>query len=95
MGKKILSSKFSLGKDDKDANLKLVNSLMIDAKRRCVVVQYGDKKHLLLLGPNNDILISTGDVNAGMGDKTIYKDNVSAPVAETNLPSFSKMVNRG
>ncbi len=39
--------------------LQIVDSLLIDPRRRLVLVRKDQTEHLLLLGPNNDIAVET------------------------------------
>ena len=39
--------------------LQLVESLMLDVRRRLVIVRCDDKEHLLLLGQNQDIVVES------------------------------------
>jgi len=39
--------------------LQIVETLMLDTRRRCVLVRCDDHEHLLLLGGQNDIVIET------------------------------------
>jgi len=39
--------------------LKIVESLPLDARRRCVIVKCDKREHLLLLGGQNDIVIES------------------------------------
>ncbi len=39
--------------------LKVVESLILDTRRRCVIVRCDEREHLLLLGHQNDIVVET------------------------------------
>jgi len=43
--------------------LSLTGQFSLDARRRLVLVRRDDREHLLLLGPNNDVLIESGIVS--------------------------------
>lgn len=40
--------------------LAITGQISLDTRRRLVLVQRDDREHLLLLGPNNDLLIESG-----------------------------------
>lgn len=40
--------------------LQILSSIAIDARRRLVLVKCDRQEHLLLLGPNNDLVLPTG-----------------------------------
>lgn len=44
------------------ADLKCTSSMALDARRRVVVVEREGMEYLLLLGPNNDILLSQSPI---------------------------------
>jgi flagellar protein FliO/FliZ len=48
--------------------LKITESLMIDPRRRLVVVRFDDREHLLLLSPAGDRAISEVAAKAGPGE---------------------------
>lgn len=62
-GLKHLSSKgfvLSVGcRRGRHRRLMVVESLPLDARRRCVIVRCDDREHLLLLGGQNDIVVET------------------------------------
>lgn len=39
--------------------IQVMESLMIDAQRKCVILRCDDREHLLLLGPTQDIVVAT------------------------------------
>jgi len=39
--------------------LQIVETLILDTRRRCVIVRCDDREHLLLLGGQNDIVVET------------------------------------
>lgn len=43
------------------AEIACVETLYLDPKRRLVIVKRGPRKHLLLLGPNSEILVESYD----------------------------------
>lgn len=43
------------------AEIQCVETLSLDPKRRLVIVRRGPRKHLLLLGPNTELLVETYD----------------------------------
>lgn len=45
----------------KKKNLAIVEILPLDTKRRLVLVKNGNKKHLLLLGINGDVVVESYD----------------------------------
>lgn len=45
-----------------DGRLGIVSSLMIDPRRRLVLIRRDNKEHLLLLGANQDLVIESGNV---------------------------------
>lgn len=47
------------GRRGRDRRLAVVESLPLDARRRCVIVRCDDREHLLLLGGQNDIVLET------------------------------------
>lgn len=51
-----------------DGRLKLLASLPLDARRRVVVVKCDDQEHTLLLGPQNDLLLSSRPSPTPNGD---------------------------
>ena len=44
-----------------EKTLKIVEILPLDGKRRLVSVKHGAKKHLLLIGGMNDVVVESGD----------------------------------
>jgi len=44
-----------------DARLEVKSSLLIDPRRRLVLVRCDQREHLLLLGPTQDLLIESAD----------------------------------
>ncbi len=44
-------------KEKRARRLKIVESLLLDTKHRCVIVRCDEREHLLLLGDQNDIVI--------------------------------------
>lgn len=46
------------GMSNPSRRLRVVESLAIDVRRRLVIVRCDDKEHLLLLGTNNDLVIT-------------------------------------
>lgn len=61
----------------KDRRLGLVESLMLDARRRLVIVRRDDKEYLLLLSPTGETLVD-GNIDAA----------VAAPETEVTAPPF-------
>lgn len=45
-----------------ERRLKLVESLMLDPRRRLVIVRWDGREHLLLLGPGGDRIVGEGAV---------------------------------
>ena len=45
-----------------DRSLGILESLSIDARHRLVLVRRGERKHLLLIGPNHSLLVEDGIV---------------------------------
>lgn len=43
-----------LAKAPAERRIKIVESLMLDPRRRLVLVRFGEREHLLLLGPGGD-----------------------------------------
>ena len=43
-----------------DRRLSVVESLLIDARRRIVIVRRDDKEHLILISPTGDTLVESG-----------------------------------
>lgn len=43
-----------------ERRLKLVESLMLDPRRRLVIVRWDGREHLLLLGPGGDRIVGEG-----------------------------------
>ena len=41
----------------KDRRIKIIESQMLDTRRRVVLLQHDDTEHLVLLGPNNDVVL--------------------------------------
>jgi len=50
-----------------DPRLKVAGSVMLDARRRAVILRFDGKEHLILLGANGETVIETRD--AGSGDE--------------------------
>lgn len=50
------------------AEIACVETLYLDPKRRLVIVRRGARKHLLLLGPNSELLVESYDAAA---DETV------------------------
>jgi flagellar protein FliO/FliZ len=46
----------------RDRNLGVLESLPIDARHRLVLVRHGERKHLLLIGPNHSLVVEDGAV---------------------------------
>jgi flagellar biogenesis protein FliO len=46
-------------KGSPERRMKVVESLALDARRRCVIVRCDEREHLLLLGNQDDIVIET------------------------------------
>tara|TARA_B100001179_G_scaffold208104_1_gene173089 strand:- start:11 stop:301 length:291 start_codon:yes stop_codon:yes gene_type:complete len=46
-----------------EPRLKIVERLMLDPKRRLVVVRFDNREHLILSGPTQDVLIESYDVS--------------------------------
>ncbi|MFA4993692.1 MAG: flagellar biosynthetic protein FliO [Bdellovibrionales bacterium] len=44
-------------KEKRARRLKVVESLLLDTKHRCVIVRCDEREHLLLLGDQNDIVV--------------------------------------
>ena len=64
--------------------LAVSGQLSIDARRRLVLVKRDDREHLILLGPNNDLLIEN-DIDAVQGEfGTALRAAGSVP--QTNKP---------
>ena len=74
--------------------LKVINSLMIDAKRRAIVLQHGKDKHVLLLGPNNDILVSSPSQIADNNKSKDFKDYMDIVEHNNKDDDMQKFNNR-
>ena len=44
-------------KENRIRRLKVVESLLLDTKHRCLIVRCDEREHLLLLGDQNDIVV--------------------------------------
>src|SRR5215813_14098030 len=44
----------------RERNLAVLESLPIDARHRLVLVRRGERKHLLLIGPNHSLVVEDG-----------------------------------
>ncbi len=53
-----------LAKPNAERRLKVVESLMLDPRRRLVLVRFGEREHLLLLGPGGDRPVASCAVKA-------------------------------
>lgn len=51
--------------------LKLLENLQLDARRRLVIFKCDDKEHLVLLGSNSDVVITTNLSPPPATDKTV------------------------
>lgn len=51
----------------KARRLAVVETLALDAKRRLILVDNGTRRHLLLIGPETDLLIESGDATPDGG----------------------------
>ena len=47
-------------KKSRNTRLAVVETLMLDAKRRLVMIRRDDREHLLLLGPTGEIVVESG-----------------------------------
>ena len=54
---------FGQGKNRADKRLKVTETLMIDPKRRLVLVQVDDRETLLLLGPHRDLVLRPAEAD--------------------------------
>ena len=50
---------FSFAKKPADSRLQVTSAIMLDAKRRLMLVRRDDREHLVLIGGNNDLIIET------------------------------------
>ncbi len=41
--------------------VEVVDSRMLDARRRLIVARFAGREHLLLLGPQNDVVVASAD----------------------------------
>ena len=48
--------------------LKISESLMLDPRRRLVIVRCDDREHVLLLGPTGDVVVSEQAAKPDLGD---------------------------
>ncbi|MCI5049090.1 MAG: flagellar biosynthetic protein FliO [Rickettsiales bacterium] len=53
-----------------DKRLSVISSLMIDPRRRLVLIKRDEKEHLVLLGPERDLLIESYDAQATPSSET-------------------------
>lgn len=51
----------NLTRKSQDRRLALVESLVIDAKHRMVIVRSDERDHVLLLGPQSDLVVESRD----------------------------------
>lgn len=67
--------------------LSVSGQISLDTRRRLVLVKRDQKEHLLLLGPNNDLVIESG---IGEGDEDFnaaLREAVGTPPAASGGPS--------
>lgn len=57
--------------------LSVTAQIALDARRRLILVRRDGSEHLLLLGPNNDLLVESGISVRGEGFETALKDAVT------------------
>jgi len=51
---------FGARRSQSDRSLGVLESLPIDARHRLVLVRRGERKHLLLIGPNHSLVVEDG-----------------------------------
>lgn len=75
--------------------LSIVETVIVDGKRRMVLVRRDDREHLLLLGQNNDLVIES-DIDPVPLSNTGDIDGASAPdpLPKTTPASFATDVRR-
>ncbi|MEQ9491142.1 MAG: flagellar biosynthetic protein FliO [Alphaproteobacteria bacterium] len=75
--------------------LSVVETVIVDGKRRMVLVRRDDKEHLLLLGQSNDLVIESGIEAVTLSDSgDIDEASTPAPSQETPPASFATDVRR-
>ncbi|WP_025898802.1 flagellar biosynthetic protein FliO [Sneathiella glossodoripedis] len=84
--------------------LAISQSIGLDSKRRLVLVRRDDKEHLILIGPNSDVVIET-DIDAKRAspksqkatDEADSADDVAQPQpnSEPRLPSLKPVAIKG
>lgn len=52
-----------------DARLEVTSSLMLDPRRRVVLIRRDGREHMLLLGPSQDLLIESFDATKTITDR--------------------------
>ncbi|MBL4666911.1 MAG: flagellar biosynthetic protein FliO [Sneathiella sp.] len=85
----------------KKKRLAISQMIGIDAKRRLILVRRDDKEHLILLGPNGDVLIESDISTPHLTIDEISKDDMSETETENpsgdvepRLPRFSSLSKR-
>ena len=66
----------------KSKRLSIIETMVLDPKRRVVLIQCDNSEHLLLLGPNNERVISDGPGRKELSD------------LNTDQPSFLKVIEK-
>lgn len=69
--------------------LSVVEVLPVDARRRLVLLRRDDRDHLVLIGPNEDVVIETGIAVANAPD-----DDLSSPAQPTPRETFQALLAR-
>lgn len=82
------AGRFGIVRAHTAGRLSLTGQFSLDTRRRLVLVRRDDREHLLLLGPNNDVLIESGIV-PGPDSFTAALRDAAAPEVLTNADKSS------
>lgn len=55
--RKYLNEGFSFNRSPAQKRLQIIESLMLDQKRKLILIKRDDKEHLLLLSPENNLIL--------------------------------------
>lgn len=61
----LLKGALFAGRGGGASSLKIVDQMALDTRRRLVVIEHAGRRHLLLLGQNNDLVVDSGPAAEG------------------------------
>ncbi|MBO6559967.1 MAG: flagellar biosynthetic protein FliO [Nisaea sp.] len=82
------AGRFGIVRAHTAGRLSLTGQFSLDTRRRLVLVRRDDREHLLLLGPNNDLLIESG-ISSDPDSFAAALRDAKVPVATTDTDKSS------